>query len=1173
MELRVAALALAFLASASGAAAQPQVDSILRQMTLEEKVGQMTQLTIEAVSSTRGTATVEQRLDSAKLDDAIVRHHVGSLLNVWDVALTPRKWEEVLGAVQRSAGRARLKIPVIYGIDAVHGDHYMVGATVFPQNIAMAATWNPDLVRAEHEITAYETRASGITWNFAPVLDVGRQPLWSRFFETFGEDPYLGSVMGVAAVRAEQRYVAATGKHFLGYSVPLSGKDRTTAWIPERELREYFVPPFAAAITAGLRTIMVNSSDVNGVPVHASHEILTDLLRGELGFTGVVVTDWGDIDRLQTVHHIAATRKDAVRMAVMAGVDMSMVPMDVSFADDLIALVHEGAVPESRIDESVRRILALKYALGLFENAGPDPTMLKNVGSPASLAVSRQAAEEAVTLLKNDGLLPLPKTARVLVTGPGAISLSAQYGAWTFTWQGTDTAMYPKHVATLLDAIRQRATHATYVPDSAAANAARSYDVAVVCLAEPPVAEKPGDIDDLTMPREQLRLARAIEATGTPVVLALFQNRPRIIRDAVDSARAIVTGYETGPFGGEAVAEVLFGEVNPSGRLPFSWPRATGAIEHYDRTWQSEVTASKPGGGYDPEWAFGYGLSYTTFGYSDLRIDRRDLSRNDTLGVGVTVTNTGSRAGRVVVPLYVRERYASVDPPFERLRGFTKISLAPGERRDVTFRVPVHDLAFVGRDNHWVVEPGPFDVMIGDLADSVTVQGPGDTVQTWLTTGDQLKSLSHEPSNVLSPARPPGSLPVITVDEKTRYQQMIGFGAAFTDAATYLIAQKMSPGQREALLQELFSRANGLGLGFMRIPMGASDFSLSDYSYDDMPAGQTDTTLAHFSIDADRAYKLPVIQRALAINRHLTLMANPWSPPGWMKTTGNMIGGTLRPSAYGAFARYFAKFIQAYGAAGVPIAAISLQNEPQYQPPNYPGMLLDPATRALLDGHYVGPLFAKLGLHTMIWDWDHNWDLPRQPLTVLADTLASKYVQGVTWHCYAGDVSAQSTVHDAYPGKDTYFSECSGGDWSKSYPTNLTYFVGTLIIGTTRNWARSVALWNLALDENDGPHTGGCSNCRGVVTINSSTGAVTRNVEYYALAHASKFVRPGAYRIASASGLAGLSSVAFQNTDDQSIVAIVLNGGAQSSTFALECGRESLQYTLPPNSVVTFVWR
>jgi beta-glucosidase len=706
--------ALALVLNASAGAAQAPVESLLKRMTLEEKVGQMTQLTIEAVSSVHGTASVEQQLDSAKLDDAILAHHVGSLLNVWDVALPPQKWQAVIGAVQRAASRTRLKIPILYGIDAVHGHHYMVGATVFPQNIAMAATWDTALVRQEHEITGYETRASGIFWNFAPVLDVGRQPLWSRFFETFGEDPYLVSLFGVTAIKGEQKYVAATGKHFLGYSDPLTGKDRTSAWIPDRQLREYFVPPFAAAIHAGLQTVMINSGDINGVPVHASHEILTDLLRGELGFQGVAVSDWADIIRLNTAHHVAPTRKDAVRMAVMAGIDMSMVPDSLSFYDDLLALVKEGSIPVSRIDESVRRILRLKYALGLFKNAGPDTAMLAHVGSKASLAVSRQAAEEAVTLLKNQGgILPLAKTARVLVTGPGATSLVDQYGSWTFTWQGTDTAMYPKNVATLLDAIRQRAPNATYVAGAAAVDAARNADVVIVCLAEPPAVEKPGDIDDLTMPEDQLQLARAIEATGTPVVLTIFHQRPRIVRAIVDSARAIVTGYQTGPFGGEALAGVLFGDVNPSGRLPFTWPRATGALVHYDHAFSEEA----PPAGYKPEWEFGYGLSYATFAYSDLTV-----TAGDTIRVSVTVTNTGQRAGVDVVELYSRELYASIAPPVKKLRAFQRVAVGPGERQTVTFAFPKSRLAFIGRDNKPRVEPGPFDVLVGSLSARFTVR-------------------------------------------------------------------------------------------------------------------------------------------------------------------------------------------------------------------------------------------------------------------------------------------------------------------------------------------------------------------------------------------------------------------------------------------------------------------
>ena len=444
------------------------------------------------------------------------------------------------------------------------------------------------------------------------MLDLGRQPLWPRYYETFGEDPYLASVMGVESVLGFQRdpwpalapllgagasgkpqftgpvFVAASAKHYLGYSFPLSGKDRTTAWIPERELREYFLPSFRAAINAGIRTVMVNSADINGVPVHADPKILTDLLRKELGFTGVTDSDWEDIIRLYRIHGIATTNKEAVREAVMAGIDMSMVPNEWSFTDDLLALVKEGRVPMSRIDEAVRRILRMKIELGVFENNLPDQAMIANIGAPAFQAVSREAAAEAITLLKNDrALLPLAKSSKVFVTGPTADHLPSQYGGWSFTWQGTEEAMYPKNVKTLLAAIRDQVGEANvkYVPGSklndsldvaAAVAGAQGADVAIVALGEDAYAETPGNIDDLTLPAPQLRLARAIEATGVPVVLALYHGRPRIVRDAVDGARAVVTGYETGPYGGEALAAVLFGDANPSGKLPFSWPRYSG---------------------------------------------------------------------------------------------------------------------------------------------------------------------------------------------------------------------------------------------------------------------------------------------------------------------------------------------------------------------------------------------------------------------------------------------------------------------------------------------------------------------------------------------------------------------------------------------------------------------
>ena len=761
-------LALLLPQEARAQSSDERVESLLRRMTLEEKVGEMTQIDISAVTRVSGTATRAQELDSTKLEEIVVNRHVGSLLNVAGVALTPRQWADMTTMIQRFAKRKRLGIPVLYGIDAVHGHQYMLGGTIFPQNIGMAATWNPMLVRRANQITAYETRASGIGWNFSPVLDLARQPLWSRFFETLGEDVYLASVLGGTSIAAEQAspdaaidsmlagrtvamlgasafppaasrgytdvYVAATGKHFLGYSMPLSGRDRTAAWIPERQLRELFLPPFRAAIDAGVRTIMANSGEINGVPVHASRELLTDLLRTELGFRGVIVSDWEDIIRLQTVSHVARTRRDAVRMAIDAGIDVSMVPYNTSFEDDLLSMVHAGEISESRIDESVRRILKLKVDLGLFERAGPDPVKLANANAAAFRAVSRRAAEESVTLLKNDrAMLPLQRSARILVTGPGATSLPAQHGGWTYTWQGTDSAMYPKTVQTLLAAMRAQfgESRVAYSPGAtltaeagiaAAVAAARSADVVVIALAEPPSAEKPGDIDDLALPKAQLDLARAIEATGTPVVLTLFEQRPRTVREVVDGARAILLAYQPGPYGGEALAKILAGDVNPSGRLPFTYPRSASTIEHYDRSAAADIPASKEAGGYNPEWDFGYGLSYTTFAHDTMQLAKHSLGVRDTLVVAVSVANTGSREGMEVVQVYTRQMYASVSPPMKRLRDFEKITLAPGEKRVVTFRIPVQRLAFVGRDNRMGVEPGEFEVLVGGRSAKFLVQ-------------------------------------------------------------------------------------------------------------------------------------------------------------------------------------------------------------------------------------------------------------------------------------------------------------------------------------------------------------------------------------------------------------------------------------------------------------------
>lgn len=442
-------------------------------------------------------------------------------------------------------------------------------------------------------------------------------------------------------------------------------------------------------------------------------------------------------------------------------------------------------------------------------------------------------------------------------------------------------------------------------------------------------------------------------------------------------------------------------------------------------------------------------------------------------------------------------------------------------------------------------------------------------VQAWVTTGDQRKLLSQEVSAALDGGTP--APVVINVDPAQQYQEIQGFGASITDASAWLIQHRLDPAQRDALLKDLFGRDSGIGMSFTRLTIGASDFSQTHYSFDDMAPGQTDPGLARFSIDPQRGTVLPTVKQALAINPQLKVMASPWSAPGWMKSTDSLVKGTLKPEAYDAFSRYLNRYVQAMKGEGVPIFALTLQNEPHFEPENYPGMRVEPAARAAFIGGYLGPRLAAENPGTMLFDWDHNWDQPESPSAVLADPKAAQYVSGVAWHCYAGNVGAQSTVHDRYPAKDTWFTECSGGRWAIDWSANLQYFTRTLLIDTTRNWARGVLFWNLALDEKDGPHLGGCNDCRGVVTIDSRSGAVTRNVEYYALAHASRFVRPGARRIASSGGTDDLAHVAFQNPD-RSLVVLMANSAGEPRTFSVRVGMRNFRYTLPGRSVATFSW-
>lgn len=443
-------------------------------------------------------------------------------------------------------------------------------------------------------------------------------------------------------------------------------------------------------------------------------------------------------------------------------------------------------------------------------------------------------------------------------------------------------------------------------------------------------------------------------------------------------------------------------------------------------------------------------------------------------------------------------------------------------------------------------------------------------VQAWVTTGDQSKLLSREKDAAFDGAKRAGV--VIEVDPAKRYQEIAGFGAAITDASAELIQGRLTAPARDALMQELFGRkGDGIGLSFTRLTIGASDFSSQHYTFDDMPKGQTDPELKHFSIEPNRKTVLPTVKAALAINPQLKVMASPWSAPAWMKTNDHLYQGALKPEAFAPFAQYLSRYVSAYKAEGVPIFALTLQNEPHFEPADYPGMRVDPARRAAFIGGHLGPVLAKQNPGTQIFDWDHNWSQPNSPREVLADKAASKYVSGVAWHCYEGDVKVQAEVHDEFPGKDTWFTECSGGQWDHDFAHTLQYFTRTLIIGTTRGWAKGVSLWNLALDENYGPHKGGCGDCRGVVTINSKTGAVTRNVEYYALAHASRFVRPGARRIASTSGVGGLDTVAFRNTDG-SIALVVANPEKTAREFSVKVGAGSFGYTMPASSVATFTW-
>lgn len=710
-----------------------QVLDLMKEMSIEQKVGQMTQITLGKIHN-------DGKLDLEELRRAILEKNVGSIINVNGSPFSPEEWHELLTAIQDIAMKeSEQKIPILYGIDAIHGTSYTRGSTLFPHNIGMAAARNEDLAAQTAKVTAMEVRASGIRWNFDPTLGIGRQPLWSRFEETYGEDVYLTSTLGGTVIKAYESdglknptAVASCMKHYLGYSTPLSGKDRTPAYIPDIQLREYYLPPFEAAVANGTSTVMINSGEINGIPVHASSYYLKDILRDELGFQGLAVSDWEDIIRLHIRHKVAATPKEAVKIAVNAGIDMSMVPMDYSFYDYLVELVKEGEVSEQRIDEAVYRILKLKFDLGLFDNPYPEKEALANFGKAEYKALAMNAALETITLLKNENnVLPLSKNSKILLAGPAADNIGALHGSWSYTWQGDNESAYNSGTMTIKDALEVKIGKdqviTQVVPEfSAPANTdaqfirkqAASADVIVLALGEKAYAESPGGIDDLMLPTAQLDLAKAAIKTGKPVVLLLAQGRPRVISPIEPDVSGILNLYRPGCEGASAAMEVLFGDYNPNGRLPFTYPKNTGDIVLYDRKNSENFKESEPDnyglGGFSPQWPFGHGLSYTSFSYDQLQLDKTNLSGDEILNVSVNVRNVGDRDGMVSVELYVSDLYASITPNEKRLKKFKKIGIKAGNSSQINFQLAKSDLSFINAKGERVTEDGEFRLMIGD---------------------------------------------------------------------------------------------------------------------------------------------------------------------------------------------------------------------------------------------------------------------------------------------------------------------------------------------------------------------------------------------------------------------------------------------------------------------------
>lgn len=717
---------------------EAEIKKLLKGMTLEEKIGQMTQVTATILVDSESNLTPEA-------EELLRKYKVGSVLNPPVRVGTPP--EEVAAFVKQINDILidETGIPCLYGLDHIHGTSFILGGVLFPQEINLAATFNRELGEAMGQVTAYESRAANVPWSFSPTMDISRNPLWPRFWESCGEDVYVNAEMAKAITRGLQGddpnnvgpyNIAACAKHFLGYGAPVTGCDRTPSSIAPSELREKHFEPFKEVLQEGILTLMVNSSSNNGVPFHCNELLLTKWLKEDLNWDGMIVTDWADINNLYTRERVASTKKEAVKMAINAGIDMSMVPLNFEFCDELKELVEEGEVPMSRIDDAVSRILRLKFRLGLFDTPDTRTEDYPEFASEEHVAKAWQTAVESEILLKNEGVLPLKKSARILVTGPNANSMRTLNGGWSYTWQG-DEAEKPEFTEkynTIYEALAQKFDNVKYVPGieydlytrdwqhedvdiAPVVRAAGNADVIVVCVGENSYCETPGNITDLALSENQQDLVKACAATGKPVVMILNEGRPRVIREIEPLADAIVDIMLPGNFGADALAALLCGEENFSAKLPFTYPKYVNKFAVYD--YKPAENQKTMAGDYnynavmDVQWPFGHGLSYTTFAYSDMTVDKDCFSPEDVLTVTVDVTNTGKVKGKESVLLFSTDMYATSTPDVRRLREFTKVELEPGQTKTVSFSLPATELAFVDYFGRWVIEEGDFALSVG----------------------------------------------------------------------------------------------------------------------------------------------------------------------------------------------------------------------------------------------------------------------------------------------------------------------------------------------------------------------------------------------------------------------------------------------------------------------------